>query len=97
MLKTRVAAERDHVYHLYVVIAERRDELQRFLTSRNVQTLIHYPIPVDLQPCYRNLEKGPGSFPVAERLAGSLLSLPMFPHITKEQIRYVCDSLKALI
>ena len=84
------------MYHLYVTHVDDRERVQRELTERGIQTGIHYPIPIHLQPAYRELERGERSFPVTERLAGTLLSLPMFPELTAEQVRYVVDSLAAV-
>ncbi|MDQ3685421.1 MAG: DegT/DnrJ/EryC1/StrS family aminotransferase [Acidobacteriota bacterium] len=78
-----------HVYHLYVVQTERRDEMQKNLSAAGVQTGIHYPIPVHLQPAYTSLGYKPGDFPEAERQAARVLSLPMYPELTDEQIEHV--------
>src|SRR5439155_26759332 len=67
-----------HVYHLYVVRHGERDRLQESLRRRGVGTLIHYPTPVHRQPAYSSLGYGPGTLPVTERLAGEILSLPMY-------------------
>ena len=80
-----------HIYHLYVVQTEARDELQKHLTAAGVQTGIHYPVPIHLQPAYRALSKRAGDFPEAERQAARVLSLPMFPELTDEQIARVAD------
>jgi dTDP-4-amino-4,6-dideoxygalactose transaminase len=80
-----------HIYHLYVVQAEDRDALQSALNDADVQTGIHYPIPIHLQPAYAFLGNGKGSFPEAERQAARVLSLPMFPELTHEQINRVAE------
>jgi dTDP-4-amino-4,6-dideoxygalactose transaminase len=85
--------ELDHVYHLFVVRVPQRDQVQTALAAAGVQTGIHYPTPIHLQPAYQSLGKPHGSFPVAERGAGEILSLPMFPLITRGQIEYVVDTL----
>jgi len=82
-----------HVYHLFVVRTPHRAELQRHLLDRGVQSLIHYPIPIHFQEAYRDLGRGPGAFPVTERLANEILSLPMFPELTEEQIDRVSDAI----
>jgi dTDP-4-amino-4,6-dideoxygalactose transaminase len=84
-----------HVYHLYVIQSEDRDALQADLTAAGVQTGIHYPVPVHLQPAYAFLGYGRGSFPETERQAGRILSLPMFPELTCEQIARVAESVQA--
>src|SRR5205814_1803434 len=80
-----------HVFHLYVIQSRKRDELQRFLTSHSVETGIHYPIPVHRQPAFRSVPHVAGDLAVTDRLASEVLSLPMFPTISEEQIRYVAD------
>ena len=84
------------VYHLYVVTVDDRDGVRERLASVGVETGIHYPIPLHLQPAYAHLGYVKGDCPVAERLAGRILSLPMFPEITREQIDYVVSSLEAV-
>lgn len=81
----------EHIYHLYVVQAEARDELQKRLASAGVQTGIHYPLPIHLQPAYAALGHKAGDFPQSERQAERVLSLPMFPELTDEQITSVAE------
>ena len=83
------------VWHLYVVRTQRRDELAEFLRSRAIGTGVHYPEPPHLVPPYAHLGYGRGSFPVAEALAQEVLSLPMFPGISEEQVSAVVDSIAA--
>jgi dTDP-4-amino-4,6-dideoxygalactose transaminase len=82
-----------HIYHLYVIRCAERDRLKDFLGEKGIFTGLHYPVPAHLQPAYAFLGRGPGSFPVSERLAGEILSLPMFPSITAEEIDYVCEAI----
>ncbi|MEJ7708842.1 MAG: DegT/DnrJ/EryC1/StrS family aminotransferase [Pyrinomonadaceae bacterium] len=81
-----------HVYHLYVVQTAERDALQAALGGIGVQTGIHYPVPLHLQPAYDFLGHQRGDFPVAERLANRVLSLPMYPELTNEQLLFVADA-----
>jgi dTDP-4-amino-4,6-dideoxygalactose transaminase len=81
-----------HVYHLYVVQSGERDALQADLSRAGVQTGIHYPVPIHLQPAYAFLGHGRGSFPETERQAVRVLSLPMFPELTDEQIKVVAEA-----
>jgi dTDP-4-amino-4,6-dideoxygalactose transaminase len=83
-----------HVYHLYVIRCKERDKLQQFLSSRGVSTGIHYPIPVHLQKAYSYLGYRLGAFPIVEKYANEILSLPMFPQLMGEEIEYVCDCIK---
>ena len=73
------------VYHLYVVQVRDRDRVRRQLQEAGVQTGIHYPVPLHLQPAYAHLGYQRGDFPIAEKMAGCILSLPMFPEITAKQ------------
>jgi dTDP-4-amino-4,6-dideoxygalactose transaminase len=82
-----------HVYHLYVVQAEARERLQQTLSASGVQTGIHYPIPIHLQPAYSFLGHKRGDFPEAERQAGRVLSLPMFPELTDEELVRVAEAI----
>jgi dTDP-4-amino-4,6-dideoxygalactose transaminase len=84
-----------HVYHVYVVELPDRDAWRARLTEAEVQTGVHYPIPVHLQPAYRDLGYDAGAFPVAEDAARRVLSLPMFPELTTEQIAEIAAVLKA--
>ncbi len=80
------------VHHLFVIRTEKRDALRSFLASRGIQTRIHYPVPVHLQPAYANLGYYPGSFPETERLSREALSLPLYPEMTDEMVGMVCQA-----
>jgi dTDP-4-amino-4,6-dideoxygalactose transaminase len=84
----------DHIYHLYVVLSEERDKLAEFLKTRGVASGMHYPIPIHLQECYKSLGYKKGDFPIAENYASNTLSLPMYPELTRDQIKWVVDSVK---
>lgn len=79
-----------HALHLFTVRTPRRDELQAFLRGRNIETGIHYPIALHMQPAYEGMGLGEGSFPNAERVAASTLSLPMYPQLSPDDVRHVC-------
>jgi dTDP-4-amino-4,6-dideoxygalactose transaminase len=81
-------------YHLYVVRHPRRDALQAALAERGVGTLIHYPIPIHLQPALASLGGRPGDFPVAERAAGEILSLPLYPEMSDAQALAVASAVR---
>lgn len=83
-----------HVYHLYVVRVKARPELQKALSDKGIATGIHYPIPIHLQKAYSDLGYKKGDFPVTETYADEVLSLPMFPELSDEQIHYVVRSLR---
>lgn len=84
-----------HVYHVYTLRAEDRDGLQAALTAEGIQTGIHYPVPVHLQPAYSDLGYVRGSFPEAEKAATEVLSLPLYPEMTDNQVQTVAQSLAA--
>jgi dTDP-4-amino-4,6-dideoxygalactose transaminase len=83
-----------HIYHLYVIRCEDRDALQEHLAERGVGTAIHYPIPIHLQGAYRWLNLGRGSFPIAERCAEQVLSLPIYPELTDAKVRQIAAHIR---
>jgi dTDP-4-amino-4,6-dideoxygalactose transaminase len=87
------ATDSDHVYHLYVIQCEQRDELQAFLETKGVGTLIHYPTPAHRQEAYKYLNYASGSLPVTETVAKRILSLPLFPELTDAQVEHVVESI----
>lgn len=90
----RLCGDVVHVYHQYVVRGDARDLLKEDLRKQGIGTLIHYPVPVHLQPAYRNrVMIGPGGLPETERVAREVLSLPMFPQLTDKQVEYVCQAI----
>lgn len=89
------AAWARHVYHLYVVRSARRDTLQAGLAAAGVQTLIHYPLPCHLQPAFADLGFARGQFPLAERLADEVLSLPMWPGMNRDDVTAVAAAIGA--
>ncbi len=86
-----------HVYHLYVIRAKNRQRLIEHLNSKGIQTAIHYPTPIHLQEAYSHLNYKKGSFPIAERFAGEILSLPMFPELKQDEIAMVANSIKEFL
>lgn len=76
-------------YHLFVIESNKRDELKIFLEKKGICTLIHYPTPIHLQPCFSFLRYKKGDFPVTERFVTRTLSLPMYPELTKKEIFYI--------
>jgi dTDP-4-amino-4,6-dideoxygalactose transaminase len=88
------AAYSRSVYHLYVIRADRRDQLQQHLTKNNIGTGLHYPLPLHLQSAYKHLGYHPGDFPVAEKISQTLLSLPMYPGLTEAQQLRVAETIK---
>jgi dTDP-4-amino-4,6-dideoxygalactose transaminase len=82
-----------HVYHLFTVRTRERAQVRASLEAAGVQTGLHYPTPVHLQPAYANLGYRAGQFPVSEHAAAEVLSLPMYPELTSDQIATVADAL----
>lgn len=89
--RPRVAPDREHVYHLYVIQGGARDALLQQLADAGIHGGIHYPIPIHLQAAYRSRGMGSGSFPVSEAMAPRLLSLPMYPELREDQLRRIAD------
>jgi dTDP-3-amino-2,3,6-trideoxy-4-keto-D-glucose/dTDP-3-amino-3,4,6-trideoxy-alpha-D-glucose/dTDP-2,6-dideoxy-D-kanosamine transaminase len=79
------------VYHIYVVRAEKRDNLQSYLIQKGVDAKVHYPVPMHLQPAAKNYGYKRGDFPVCEALCDSVISLPVHEFVTTKQINKVCD------
>lgn len=82
------------VYHLYVILVNDRDGLQKFLNEKGIGAGLHYPVPLHLQKAYSNQGYKEGDFPVTENVASRLLSLPMFPELTRHQIEYVAQCVR---
>jgi dTDP-4-amino-4,6-dideoxygalactose transaminase len=83
-----------HAYYMYEIRVPRRDQLMQYLKEQGIDCGVHYPIPLHLQPAYKNLGFTMGSYPVAERLASEILSIPIYPELTDEQRRYIVDHIK---
>jgi dTDP-4-amino-4,6-dideoxygalactose transaminase len=83
-----------HIYHLYVIRTEKRDELAAHLKTNGIATQIHYPTALPFMPAYRYLGHAPEDFPVAGWAQNKILSLPMYPELDEEKIAYVCDAVR---
>lgn len=81
-----------HIYHLYVIRTKNRDKLQKYLKDNGIATGIHYPVPLHQQPFYKKKER----YPITEQYSKEILSLPIFPELTEEQITYVCNKIKEI-
>jgi dTDP-4-amino-4,6-dideoxygalactose transaminase len=79
LILPKLAENASHVYHLYVIRTKRRNELQNYLAENGIGSMIHYPIPPHLQKAYAHLGFTKGAFPIAEELADTMLSLPIWP------------------
>jgi dTDP-4-amino-4,6-dideoxygalactose transaminase len=75
------------VYHLFTILCQDRSDLARYLDAKGIDNAIHYPIPIHMQPIYREIYGSKqGKYPIAEDLANRMLSIPMFPGLTDEQV-----------
>jgi dTDP-4-amino-4,6-dideoxygalactose transaminase len=90
----REAPGREHVYHLYVIQHERRDQLAQHLADRGIQTVINYPTALPFLPAYRRLRHSPADFPVAHRHQSRILSVPLFAEMTAEQMTAVVEAIR---
>jgi len=83
-----------HVYHLYVIRAKRRDELKEFLSRHGVSTLVHYPVPIHKQPAITSVLGTQPTLKNTEKVANEVLSIPMYPRLTKREVEYVSDKIR---
>lgn len=82
------------VYHIYQIRTCQRNQLQEFLNEKGIGTIIHYPVPSHLQKAYNDLGYGIGAFPIAEKIANTTLSIPLYPGLTEEESAYIVDTIK---
>lgn len=94
LLPPKATEDSKPVYHQFVIRTTHRDKLKAYLDKNEIGTAIHYPVPVHLQKAYSDLGFSKGSFPIAQRLAETVLSLPVWPGLKKEEIEFVCDEIK---
>jgi dTDP-4-amino-4,6-dideoxygalactose transaminase len=86
-----------HVYYMYVIRVQHRDLLMAYLKQQGIECGIHYPLPLHLQPAYASFGFRKGQYPVTERLAQEILSIPLYPELTKEQQQYIIDHIKKFV
>lgn len=89
----RLSHER-HVFHLYMMLVQDRDQLNHYLNEHGIESKVHYPIPLHLQPASRALGYQEGDFPIAERQAKSLITLPAHQHLTEEEMEYTIEHVR---
>lgn len=89
-----VAPNATSAFHLFVIRSKQRNALQEHLSKNGIGTLIHYPLPAHLQEAYKEMNGKKGDFPIAEEIADTCLSLPLYPGLTDEEITYICDTIK---
>ena len=83
-----------HTFHIFVIKAKKRNELKLFLETNDIQTMIHYPTALPFEPAYSHLKHTKIDFPISYELSQEVLSLPIYPELTEEQIMYVCERIK---
>lgn len=84
-----------HVWHVFTVQSDRRNDLQTYLSRKGIGTLIHYPVPPYSQTAYAELNKLKNNYPISNAISKQILSLPIGPHLTREQVDYVCEIVNA--
>jgi dTDP-4-amino-4,6-dideoxygalactose transaminase len=85
----------EHIFHQYVIQADRRDELQAHLKAKGIGTAVYYPVPLHLQPCFAHLGGRPGQMPVSEAASHRVLALPVYPEMTEAQKQHVADGIRS--
>ena len=95
IITPKIVQESEHVFHLYVIRTKWRDDLAQYINEKGIGNIIHYPIPIHLQEAYEDYAWQRGDFPNTEQLANEILSLPMYPDLTSEQLDEVVRTVKA--
>jgi dTDP-4-amino-4,6-dideoxygalactose transaminase len=90
----RSAAWGEHVFHQYTIRLKRRDHVQKILAGEGIASTVYYPVPIHLQPIYQHLGYRPGDLPESEQAASEVLSLPIYPELTEDQMRRVADTIE---
>ena len=88
-----ISSDCEHVWHIFGVRCNERDELEKYLEDKGIGTNKHYPIPIHLQKCYEDLNLSKGSLPIAEEISATEISIPLYYGITDEQVQFVIDSI----
>jgi dTDP-4-amino-4,6-dideoxygalactose transaminase len=95
IITPKVAEGNAHTYHQYTVAVDERDEFLQHLNDKGIAARVYYPVPLHLQPCYKGLGYSIGSFPVSEKTAEKVLSLPVYPELTEEKVEYIIRTIKS--
>jgi dTDP-4-amino-4,6-dideoxygalactose transaminase len=94
LVKPQEMAWGKHVYHLYVIRTPERDQLRSWLESKGIGTGMHYPVPIHLQEAWRAYGGASYSLPVTEKITGEILSLPIYPELSTDDVSYICDCVR---
>ena len=90
-LPLATSADYEHIYHVFVIRCDRRDELEKYLKDNGIGTVKHYPVPMHLQKAYEELYIQEGELPIAEEISKTVLSIPMYYGMTEEEVVYVIN------
>lgn len=93
----KIKSDRTHVFQTFAVRVPNRTQVMEKMKEAGIDVLIHYPIPLHLQEAYQELNYKKGDFPVSEKICDDIMSLPMSPHMKKQEIEYVCETLKRIV
>ncbi len=88
---------KNSVFHQYSIRVKNRDGLKKYLSSKGITTMIYYPIPLHLQDAYKYMGYNEGDFPVTENISNEIISLPMFPELREDEIKYITDKIKTFL
>ena len=94
IMTPKIKDNRTHVFQTYAVRMPHRDKVCKKMQENGIEVIIHYPVPLHLQEAYADLNHKKGDFPISEKICDEILSLPMYPHMRREQIERVCTVLK---
>jgi dTDP-4-amino-4,6-dideoxygalactose transaminase len=86
-----------HTYHQYTIRVDKRDELLKYLNDNGVSSRVYYPVPLHLQPCYKDLGYFKGDLPVSEEMSDKVLSLPVYPELSEEAVGYIINTVKRFV
>jgi dTDP-4-amino-4,6-dideoxygalactose transaminase len=89
-----VEPNNEHIFHQYTLRVERRDDLQAHLKAQGIGSAVYYPVPLHLQPCFAYLGYKPGQLPVSEKASHEVLSLPVYPELTRGQLDHVIGTIR---
>lgn len=92
-----VSDSTEPIWHIFPIRHSKRDDLQKYLKNKGVDTLIHYPVPPHLSGAYADLSMPKGTFPIAEKIASSELSLPMGPHLSLDDVEYITSIIREFV
>ena len=93
----KISSDRNHIFHQYTIRTKLRDKLQKYLKENEIPTMIYYPLPLHLQPAFKYLDYKKGDFPEAEKTAEEVLSLPIYPELSKKDQDFIIQKIKEFL